>query len=87
MSGLLSLVEAQTSATHASASVIFRFALGPRCYALTVALHWLSHACEIFECTHLKFTVSDQSIDTHMCVECSHASVELTQARPNHTVS
>ena len=38
--------------------------------------------CEIFECAHLKFTVSGQSIDIHMRTQCSHASVELAQARP-----
>ena len=42
---------------------------------------------EIFENTHLKFTVSGQSkqasIDTHMHAQCSHASVGLAQARPN----
>ena len=38
-----------------------------------------------FECAHLKFTASGQSkhIDTHTRAQCSHASVGLTQARPN----
>ena len=81
---LPSSVEAQTSATLALTSVIFT--LGPRHCTLTVALHWPSHAsrCEIFECAHLKFTVSGQSIDTHMRVQCSRASVGLAQAHPNN---
>ena len=42
---------------------------------------------KIFKCTHLKFMVSGQfihhkQIDT--CVQCSHTSVGLTQARPNN---
>ena len=36
--GLLSSVEAQTSAMHASTSVVF--GLSPRCCTLTVSLHW-----------------------------------------------
>ena len=48
---------------------------------------WTFRHREIFECTHLKFTVSGQSkqtsIDTHTRVQCSHASVGLAQARPN----
>ena len=69
VSDLPSLVEAQTSATRASTSVVFT--PGPLRCTLTVALHRPSHQCfmhdfdirEIFECAHLKFTVSDQSID------------------------
>ena len=46
---------------------------------------------EIFECAHLKFTVSGRSKQaskqaskhTHTCAQCSHASVGLAQARPN----
>ena len=87
VSNLSLLVEAQTSATmHASTSVVF--ALGPRRCTLTVALHWPSHTSKYrslwtFECTHLKFTVSGQSIDIHMRTQCSHASVGLAQAWPN----
>ena len=63
-------VEAQTSATRASTSVVF--APGPLHCTLTVALHRPSHQCfmhdfdirEIFECAHLKFTVSGRSIDS-----------------------
>ena len=44
-------------------------------------------ATPIFECAHLKFTVSGQSKSTnkhtHTRAQCSHASVGLTQARPN----
>ena len=69
VSDLPSSVEAQTSATRASTSVVF--APGPLCCTLTVALHRPSHQCfmhdfnirEIFECTHSKFTVSGRSID------------------------
>ena len=63
VSGLPSSVEAQISATHASTSVVF--ILGPQYCTLTVALHWphMLHVnlCEIFEYTHLKFTVSGRS--------------------------
>ena len=66
-SGLPSSVEAQTSATRASTSVIF--APGPRYCTLTVALHWphMLHVDlrEIFECAHLKFTVSGRSKQTN----------------------
>ena len=70
VSDLSSSVEAQTSATRASTSVVF--APGPLRCTLTVALHWPSHQCfmhdfdirEIFECAHLKFTVSGRSIDS-----------------------
>ena len=67
VSGLPSLVEAQTSATRASTSVVF--APGPRYCTLTVALHWphilhVDHR-EIFECAHLKFTVSGRSKQTN----------------------
>ena len=69
VSDLPSLVEAQTSATRASTSVVF--APGPLRCTLTVALHRPSHQCfmhdfdirEIFECVHLKFPVSGRSID------------------------
>ena len=67
VSGLPSSVEAQTSATRTSTSVVF--APGPRCCTLTVALHWpqMLHVdlCEIFECAHLKFTVSGRSKQTN----------------------
>ena len=44
---------------------------------------------EIFECAHLKFTVSGRSKQatkqankhTHTCVQCGHTSVGLTQAQ------
>ena len=66
-SGLPSSVEAQTSATRASTSVVF--APGPRYCTLTVALHWphMLHVDlrEIFECAYLKFTVSGRSIQTN----------------------
>ena len=72
VSGLPSLVEAQISATRASTSVIF--ASGPRYCTLTVALHWPHiDLREIFECAHLKFTVSGRSKQaskqayTHTC--------------------
>ena len=46
---------------------------------------------EIFECAHFKFMVSGQSKQTskhtHARAQCSHASVELTQARPNYLVN
>ena len=78
-----------------------------RTCSLAVALHNRSHGLglaevhvsmdmtcnhrEIFECAHLKFTVSGRykqtnqqaSIDTHTLPQCSHASVGLAQARPN----
>ena len=67
VSGLPSSVEAQTSATRASTSVVF--APGPRCCTLTVALHWpnMLHVDlrEIFECAHLKFTVRGRSKQTN----------------------
>ena len=68
VSGLPSSVEAQTSATGASTSVVFT--PGPRRCTLTAALQWPSHAssfthdidfCEIFECAHLKFMVCGRS--------------------------
>ena len=37
----------------------------------------------IFECTLLKFTLSDRSKHTHMHVQCSHTNVGLAQARPS----
>ena len=69
VSNLPSSVEAQTSATRASTSVVF--ALGPRPRTLTVALHAVTglrmlydiDIREIFECAHLKFMVSGRSID------------------------
>ena len=41
---------------------------------------------EMFECAHLKFTVSGRSKakHTHTRAQCSHASVGLAQARPNY---
>ena len=67
VSGLPSSVEAQTSATRASTSVVF--APGPRYCTLTVALHWphMFHVDlrEIFECAHLKFMVSGRSKQTN----------------------
>ena len=49
---------------------------------------WIFHQSEIFECPHLKFSVSGWSkqtnIDIHMRAQCSHTSVGLTQARPNY---
>ena len=70
VSNLPSSVEAQTSATRASTSVVF--APGHLRCTLTVALHRPSHQCfmhdfdihEMFECAHLKFTVSGRSIDS-----------------------
>ena len=70
VSDLPSSVEAQTSATRASTSVVFT--PGPLGCTLTVALHRPSHQCfmhdfdicEIFECAHLKFMVSGRSIDS-----------------------
>ena len=74
-----------------------------RTCSLAVALHNRSHGLglaevhvgmdmtcnhrEIFECAHLKFTVSGRSIDTHTLPQCSHASVRLAQARPNYTTT
>ena len=97
ISGLPSSVEAQTSATRTSTSVVFT--PDPRRCTLTVALymymlHDVDHR-EIFGCTRLKFTVSgwskqaskQASIDTHTCTQCSHASVGLAQARPNYNCS
>ena len=94
VSSLLSLVEAQTRATRASTSVIFAPCL--RCCILmpSTSLASLASTCfmhnidlhEIFECAHLNFTISGRSKDsskhTHAHVQCSHASVGLTQARP-----
>ena len=92
VSGLPSSAEAQISATRASTSVVFTS--GPRYCTLTVAFHWphMVHVDlrEIFECAHLKFTVSGRakqaSIDTHTRAQCSHASMGLTQARPNNHI-
>ena len=46
---------------------------------------------EIFECAHLKFTVSGRSKQaskhTHARAQCSHASVGLAQACPNDAFS
>ena len=81
MSGLPSSVEAQTSATCTSTSVIF--GPSPRRCTLTVALPSQASRRR-FECAYLKFTVSGRSIDTHTCAQCSHASVGLAQARPNN---
>ena len=44
---------------------------------------------EIFECTHLKFTVygrkqANKQAYTRARAQCSHASVGLAQARPNY---
>ena len=33
-----------------------------------------------------KWSVQRTSIDTHTCVQCSHNSVGLAQARPNYAV-
>ena len=44
---------------------------------------WLQtfNLCKTFECTHLKFTVSGQSMNpTHAQVQCSPASVGVTQS-------
>ena len=94
VSGLLSSVEVQISATRASASVVF--ASGPEYCTLTVVLYWphMLHIDlhEIFEYAHLKFAVSGRSkqaskqasIDIHTRAQCSHASVGLAQARPNN---
>ena len=56
VSGLLSSVEAQTSTTCASTSVVS----GP---PSSTGLHMLHdiNLCGIFECAHLKFTVSGRS--------------------------
>ena len=68
------------------------------CYSLAVALHScpplavMAHGpqCsiqprEIFECIHLVCGWSKQtSKHTHARVQCSHARVGLTQARPNY---
>ena len=70
VSDLPSSVEAQTSATRASTSVVFAPGLDS-----DSSLHMLHtqyrdiDLCEIFECAHLKFTVSGQSIAvyTHVC--------------------
>ena len=73
----------------ASTSVVF--ALGYRHCTLTVRLPQ-AFTCfidlhEIFECAHLKFTVSGQSKQahkhTHTRAQCCHASVGLAQAHPN----
>ena len=68
MSGLSSLVEAQTNATRTSTSVVF--ALGPlNCtLSLTVALHWPSHASQRQSLwnIHLKFTVNGWSKQASM---------------------
>ena len=56
-----------------------------------VGVDMTSNYHEIFKRTHLKFTVSGRSkqtnkrtsIDTHTLLQCSYASVGLTQARPN----
>ena len=45
--------------------------------------------CEIFKYAHLKFTVygrKQASKHTHAHVQCSPASVGLTQARPKHEI-
>ena len=73
------MVEAQISATRASTSVVF--ASGPR-YCTQQLLN--VDLREIFEYAHLKFTVSGRSKHTHTRAQCSHASVGLAQARPNH---
>ena len=62
--------------------------LGCLAVALTLVLTAENHR-EIFECAHLKFTVSGRSKQTnkhtHTSAQCSHASVGLTQARPNNS--
>ena len=49
---------------------------------------WTFNLCKIFECTHLKFTVRDQSKrenkNTRSQVQCSPTSVGLAQACPNY---
>ena len=91
VSGLPLSVEAQISATQASTSVVF--ASGPQYCTLTVTFHWphMVHVNlrEIFECAHLKFTVSGQSkqASIHTRAQCSHASVGLAQSRPNNFLS
>ena len=72
VSDLPSSVEAQTSATRASISVLFT--PGPLRCTLTVALDRSSHQSfmhdfdirEIFECAYLKFLVSGRSIDVQI---------------------
>ena len=80
ISGLPSLVEAQTSAMCASTSVVFT--PGPQDCTMTVALHMLHdiNLREIFECV----CMVHRSIHTHTCAQCSHASVGLAQAHPNY---
>ena len=65
VSGLLSSVQAQTSATRASTSVVFAPGFN--------ILHYIDLR-EIFECAHLKFTVSGLSKHkyTHACAMQSH---------------
>ena len=43
---------------------------------------------KIFEYAHLKFTVGGRSkqANIHTRAQCSHASVGLTQARPNYII-
>ena len=71
--------------------------LAGRRWALAVALHHGTNSRdyprmfslrEIFKCAHLKFTVygrKQTSKHTHAHVQCSHASVGLTQAYPQKT--
>ena len=73
VSGLPLSVEAQTRAMRASTSVVFVRVSDVAFWRSPLASTCLTHnidLCEIFECAHLKFTVSDRSIAsrTHTCV-------------------
>ena len=90
-----SLPEATSTTVHITAcewpAVVGRveacFNFSPAASTGLHMLHNIINLREIFECAHLKFTVSgwskQASIDTHTCAQCSDASVGLAQARPS----
>ena len=51
-----------------------------------ISAAWTCHHRKIFDCAHLRFTVSGRckqtNKHTHTHAQCSHASVGLAQARP-----
>ena len=86
VSGLLLSVETQTSAMHASTSVVF--APGSRWCTLTV--HWPSHASwyrSLWNICVLSLKIYGKwLVRRYTCAQCSHTSARLYQARPKKLI-
>ena len=94
MSDLLLMVGRSTNhnliATYASTLVLF--SLGRWCCTLTVALHMLHNNWSLWNIWMRSFEIYGKwsvqtSIDTHTHAQWGHASMGLTQARPNHWIT